>query len=177
MSAYIRKFSRGIWEKRGLSEKSTLAEVPADVFSRCMFTDDNKLSLWKTESTDWVENEMLIAAIICGTDGPSRADLVILDEDITNDIPGVEILNNKGETPAEAELNDKHCDLSNLNYASVGKVAEIIVKELINEKSNKVIRYNEKKVLGIVSRAVEAGFIKRENLSDRWRAKMDLSNK
>lgn len=183
MGKFIRKLkNQAIWKKLGLPpEKDNILEfIPSDVFSECMESKQNKLSIWKVEGDDWDDYSDVIATIVCGADGPSKTDLVILEEET---LTGIEKDKISGTTPACQQMNDMHYDVVNLTHFKVGQIANFIGLQLVKEQAwedakqpkpngRKFRRFSEKEMVGIMSKALEKGIIKKEDLSARWQKKL-----
>lgn len=184
MAKFIRKINKqGVWKKDGLSldPDQILEQIPSDVFSRCMYSKDNTLSIWQVNGEDWPDYNDVIATIVSGSDGPNATDLVILDENI---LELIEIKQQDGETPATSQMNELHYDLINLTHFKIGLLAKYIGLKLAQdlkyqkERKNKpagwgVIRITERKLVGIMQKALDNGCIKKEALSVRWIEHLD----
>lgn len=193
MAKYLRRITRvSAWKKESipLSEKDEdsliLSQIPADVFSICLCTDENKLSIWKAEGENWEQFHDVIATMVSVLDGPCKTDIVILDTDEID----MALENCPGETPAEDSMNALHYDIVNLNYKTVGNVACHIakimakdiefdenIKKIPTNKPSKpdnwpIIRFNEKKVIDIMKNAIANGVIDSNKLKERWRNKL-----
>lgn len=179
MAKFIRKINKqGVWKKDGLSldPDKILEQIPSDVFSRCMDSKDNTLSIWEVNGDDWADYNDVIATIVSGSDGPNATDLVILEDDIVNQI---EIKQVDGDTPASQSMNKLHYDLINLTHFKIGLLAKYIglklAEDLILQKGGKgkpkgwgVVRITERKLIDIMKKALDNGCIEKDALSERW---------
>jgi hypothetical protein len=62
--------------------------------------------------------------------GPSKTDMVLLEEDNITKIKGVSLVETEAITPAIDEINKKHRDISNLTLSAIENVADEILNEL-----------------------------------------------
>ncbi|MBL0559284.1 hypothetical protein [Aeromonas hydrophila] len=175
MAFFIRKFDQAKWDssveayiKSGKDKKC----INGDTFSKCLFTTGNTLSVWHSETSNWDEITNLLAVIFSASDGPSRSDIIIINE---TDLAGIDITNEIGGAPVNIEYNKLHRNFSNINYESMGYVAEriatIIMEDCEKEESvRRYRRFSEKKVESIVKKAADIGIIDLEKarLKERW---------
>ncbi|MBT9335063.1 hypothetical protein KNR18_08555 [Klebsiella sp. O852] len=188
MNKYIRRLNKqGVWNKQCLTidPSKILEEIPSDVFSKCMNTSANTLSIWKADGDSWDDFGDVIATIVCGSDGPSATDLVILEDDL---IKNIELVKNLGKTPASAEMNELHYDICNLTHYTIGVVAQYIGLKLAQDfefETQKITkplnwsvrRIRESELIKLMKNAIDKGFINKSNLSTRWQKKIeDLEN-
>lgn len=182
MTKYIRKLkSQAIWKKNllTLNAEEILDKIPSDVFSKCMESDQNKLSIWKVDGDSWDDYGDVIATIVSGSDGPSKTDLVLLDDTI---LTGIDIENIRGVSQASDTMNDLHYDLYNLTHFKIGQIAKSIGLHLAQDQiweNNKTTkpkdcyfkRFTEKELIKIMRVALTKGIIKKEDLKVRWQTK------
>ncbi|HDH7790217.1 TPA: hypothetical protein ACGQTX_003002 [Raoultella ornithinolytica] len=189
MTKYIRKLNKqGVWNKQKLTIEpdKILEQIPSDVFSKCMNSTANTLSIWKVEGNNWDDFGDVIATIVSGSDGPNATDLVILDDDL---IRNIELDKKPGKTPASFEMNEMHYDICNLTHYKIGVVAKYIglklAEDLEYEKQNQpkpsdsgVKRITESKLIVLMKNAIDKGCINKSSLSTRWQQKIEaLKNK
>lgn len=188
MAKFIRKINKqGVWKKDGLSldPDKILQQIPSDVFSRCMDSKDNTLSIWEVNGDDWTDYSDIIATIVSGSDGPNATDLVILEDDIVEQIEFKQI---DGDTPASLSMNKMHYDLINLTHFKIGLLAKYIglklAEDLQFQKDRKdkpkgwgVVRITERKLIEIMQRALDNGCIEKHALSERWQKHLDKLEK
>lgn len=183
MSKFLRKLNKqGVWKKDILSQdpENILETLPADVFSKCMNTEGNTLSIWEVEGEKWSDFEDIVAAIVCGSDGPSATDFVILDE---NCLSKFTLDDENGTIDAAGELNKKHANIIQLTHSKVGSLARYIGLILAQDnvydtqKKNrpadwKFKRFKESELIALMKRAVEKGLINQDLLKDRWKKRI-----
>lgn len=183
MSKFLRKLTKqGVWKKDILSQdpNKILETLPADVFSKCMNTEGNALSIWEVEGDKWSDYEDIVAAIVSGSDGPSATDFVILDEGC---LSRFELDDKDGTLDAAGELNTKHANLIELTHSKIGVLAQYIGLILANDndydKGKKIKpsdwkfkRFKESELIAIMKRAVKRGCINQELLKERWKKRL-----
>ncbi|MDU2021244.1 MAG: hypothetical protein E6736_13485 [Leclercia adecarboxylata] len=183
MGKFLRKLNKqGVWKKDILSQDpdKILETLPADVFSKCMNTEGNALSIWEVEGDKWSDFEDIVAAIVCGSDGPSATDFVILDEDCLSRFARDD---KDGTLDAAGELNNKHANLIELTHSKVGVLAQYIGLILANDNVYdiqkkprpadwKFKRFKESELIAIMKRAVGKGCINQDLLKERWKKRL-----
>lgn len=171
MTYLIRKFTRSKWEPKNQPPKS-VRDLNADALTSCLRTSRNTLSVWEAKSSNWGDFDNILAALFVSSDGPSKADIVLLEEDNITKIEGVDLVETEATTPAIDEINKKHRDISNLTLSAMENVADEILNELRKGNGGNVKRYSEKAVLRIVKKEIDSGSISSEKLSIRWAEKL-----
>ena len=140
---YLRKISRGKWPSESTISKAELRDVPADtVIAEFKSIDDNKLSVWKVEN----DEDLMDAFIALG----SNCDSVVTVFAVK--IPGeyleeMSFDDQEGDTPTIG-INDKHRNITRLNYESLGTVIKAVILSLRDETTFvKMTRSQMKKLL------------------------------
>lgn len=173
MAYLVRKFHRPSWQPDERPPRC-VEQVGADVFSKCLVTDKNKLSVWEAESSEWGEFDDILAAMFSTLDGPSRADIVLVEKKEVDKIEGVELDEVPGDSIATSETNQKHRDLTNLKIGSFTSFASLILGELGKEKvEGKIKRYNVSEMLKVVDKGIQQGVIAERELGNRWKRKLE----
>lgn len=173
MSYLVRKISRPKWEQEKILPEG-VEDVSADVFSQCIVTKGSALSVWHSESDKWGDFDDILAALFTTLDGPTRLDVVVLDESDVASISGVEIKAVPGDTKASQCINNKHRDLVNLKISSITGLARLILESLKEGNGAKVKRFNDKEVLKKVCEFIDRGEVDEELLGDRWKRKINV---
>lgn len=158
MSFLIRKITRSKWPRENY-ESLTSNDISADAVTSCLRTTRNTLSTWEVSSTQEINEAIL--ALVSGFERIDTIDIVIIEKQELLD-KGFELINTPGLTPV-VDLVETHIDISSLNYASIGGFSEIMIECL---KSEKVLRYNKKKLINILEEAIKAGRVEKEKLKD-----------
>ena len=118
---YLRKIIRGKWPAEGTIAQATLRDIPADTVLAELQTDKNKLSVWKIEN----DQDLLDAFVALGSNSVSigTIDAVKIDADCISDL---KLDNEKGDTPTIG-INEKHRNITELNYSTLGDVINSII--------------------------------------------------
>lgn len=173
MSYLLRKIARPKWENSQVCPGS-LDDIQADAITSCLRTSGNTLSVWSSETNNWenIKVKETLAALFSTLDGPNRIDVMFLPESDLNENK-IKIVETIGMSPANESINDRHRDLSDLTYASIGVVASIILNTIIKNDGN-TKRYNAKQVQAIVKEHYDQGKLDALQLSDRWKKKLEI---
>jgi len=174
MAYLVRKFNRAKWEPSAIRPEH-INQLTADAFTSCLRTSGNTLSVWHAESPDWGTFDDILAALFSTLDGPNRADVIIFEEEVIENIAGVDLLVTEGGTAADTTVNSKHRDIANLNYESISQLAEVVLSEL-GKQEPLIKRYNEKKVIELVKNSVDNGRIDPAHLHKRWQVKLGIAS-
>ena len=124
---YLRKITRGKWPKEESIAQATLKDVQADTIFAELTTDQNKLSVWEVETEEDIIDAFIALGSNCSYFGAIEA--VKINGDI---LKGIDFDNEAGDTPA-IEINEKHRNIINLNYVSLGEVVSSILYGLRND--------------------------------------------
>ena len=174
MAYLIRKITRSKWQPEG-ETPSSVSDVSADAITSCLRTTRNTLSVWYSSTGDWNDSEDVVAALLSSLERPTKVDLVLIDEREVSAINGVNLVQISGDTPANAEINDKHRDIANLKFCTISEVAEIIFDKVRSEKANIIKRYSLKDGVALVKKFVDQGKLDPSRLSERWQIMLGLN--
>jgi hypothetical protein len=156
MALLVRKINRNKWPQDGDEE---VFEINCDAITNCLKSTKNTLSVWKIETENDLDEAVL--ALAANFQHLESIDVIVLDgEDLVK--ANVKCEQTKGITPVK-DLENTHFDLCELNYFSVGLVAEHIAKRI---KCDKIKRYNEGALKRILKGAIESNRIKLEDLNE-----------
>ncbi len=146
MSLLIRKFDYfGKWYQRDILN----GEQPsADAITHCLKTKENTLSFWSI--VDENQREEGVLAIVAQFDHLDTTDVLLIDRSLVEQLC---IDKSRGKTPY-TDFIDKHFDVKNLDYSSLGVLAEAIV-EGIRKAWHK--RFRESELVEILTSGVQAG--------------------
>ncbi|MFM4938147.1 hypothetical protein [Aeromonas enteropelogenes] len=179
MAFFVRKFERAKWDssvQAYINAGNNKNYILGDTFSKCLFTSQNTLSVWYSETSNWDEMKDLLAIIFSSCDGPGRSDVIIINE---TDLSGIDITSEPGNAPVTKEYNNLHRNFSNINYELMGYVAEKITKIIIEDRDKDVNtrrfrRFSQKNVEDIVKDAANKGIIdiERACTRERWAARL-----
>lgn len=140
----IKKINRAKWEQNDIKNGGV---VSADAITNCLKTTRNSLSTW--EVTD-ESLEKGVLAMVVNHDRLDTIDVVLISSEELKD-QSIDIEQTRGDT-SFTEYIDRHYDLINLNYLSLGKVAEVIVNAF---KVNKVKRYTQMDLRKLIQKALD----------------------
>lgn len=158
----IRKINKTKWLQYDIING---ADVSADALTNCIKTYNNSLSVW--EIKDETDLEEAVLAIVAGQDYLEAIDVIILDErhfvkcQINQE-------STEGRTPVN-DLKNIHKDLCNLDFWTLGMVAENIVESF---KTDKVKRYTISKLKDILKKAIEQNRLQVGDLNENIQRKL-----
>lgn len=140
MPLLVRKINRAKWPAEPGELKD---DLPADAITNCLQTKYNTLSTWEIEDYSAVEEAGL--ALIAGADHLDTIDVVFIDK---NEVvgKGIVLKDTKGFTPIE-DLVDKHKDLSELSYKTLGEFALLIASCFRRDQTKRFTRTELKKLI------------------------------
>jgi hypothetical protein len=163
MSFFLRKISRAKWDPN-LQVDS--ASFTADAITGCNRTNENKLSVWLSESKD-LENEQvekLIVALATTMEKPAPLDILWLDPVWLRD-NGFEVEENIGKT-RYASVNHLHRDIAQLNHSGLAAVGSHIVSQINSDNHHRVIKSD---LIKLVYKWMKAdGDFRVEDLDEKW---------
>jgi hypothetical protein len=149
MALLIRKIEYNKWMERRILE----GEQPSgDAITNCMKTKGNTLSLWSIDNEDELEEAVL--AIAAQFNNLDAIDVLKIDP-LLIQAKGLPVEACPGLTPYVGFVNN-HLHVVNLDYMSLGLMADVIV-ESIRQEGRKRVTFGELK--RIIIKAVEEGKI------------------
>ena len=149
MSLIVRKINRAKWNE---GELRSHVDVPGDAVTSCLKTVTNALSVWRID--DASELDDVVLAIAAEGDHLESIDVAVMSEQSAI-MSGLILASNPGKTPVMRMIHS-HRDIQNLDYPSLGKVAQLIV-EAFSQKS--VRRYTKNQLRDIIDSAISKGDI------------------
>ena len=165
MSILVKKFNRAKWSQIDKDKNISSEDIFADAITHCMKTAQNTLSTWKIQTRDNLEEAVL--AIVSSHQHLDAFDIVCFDSS-SLEAQGIKLEKNPGETPIK-HLVDKHIDISNLTYKSLGILANNILNEL---KQDKTKRYTTIMLKNILNDAINEGILEKDKLKEDVRKKL-----
>ncbi len=111
-----------------MTQKTNLKDIHADTVLTEFKTDNNKLSMWKIES----DKDLLDAFIALGSNCKNIGNIgavKILEKDILH----LTLDDEQGETPTHG-INQKHRNITDLNYATLGDVIMSVVNGIREDR-------------------------------------------
>lgn len=145
MAFFVRKITRAKWPESEVS----VEEIPADVISIDLRTQQNRLSFWRIETLDDLEKAALALAVSSNTKSIEKIDVVYISEEEIR-AAGIVIDNNSPGDTVVGDLMKLHCDFCELNYGSLGRISILINN---NMQGNHYKRYSRKELRGMVGKA------------------------
>ena len=151
-----RKVTRAKWAaKQGLAT----GEIPADAVTIDLRTQGNSLSFWQCPTGTASDVEEAALAIAAAREHIDRLDLVLLDaEELQAD--GQSLVNTEGRTPV-TDLAALHVDVSRLDYARLGRIADHVVVAIEKKRHRRITKARVRK---LIAAAVEKGRIDLDHL-------------
>lgn len=169
MTFLLRKFSYPKWEKnKGLSSD----DFSADSITGCTRTTANKLSVWRSDTTDFKSDyvEKLIVALATTMPSPATIDLVWLREEWFAD-KGILLEDNPGDTKYES-VNNLHKDIASLNHKLLAMVGSHMLEQL--EVADNYLRINKRDLINLVVKWMRAeGEFTIDDLEEKWQEQLN----
>ena len=163
MPLLLRQIRKSKWYKTSDVDWLREGELQADALGD-ISTSSNSLSVW--EITEPESNlDVVIAALAAGRDAVSNFDFAlftqrrVLESDIT-------IKNSSGKT-CDEQVNQFHRELTELSSGKLFALAKIIQDDAKRE------RWQEPKVLGLISSAIATGRFKADVLPKNIKNRLD----
>ncbi len=153
MPLVVRKIEYNKWMQNKILEGE---EPSADAITNCMRTRQNKLSVWSIKDEEELEDAVL--AIVAQFDHLDSIDVLSIDRSLLEQ-NGLLLEKTPGITPYN-NFTEKHLDIANLNYISLGFMANTVIKSI---KQNRRKRFTSRKLIEMLTDAVCEGKI---SLSD-----------
>ena len=165
MPLLVRKITMSKWRLRNDRLSDEDVYISADAITNCMKTAENTLSTWVVQTRDEIPEAVLaIASLHQHID---TIDVVCLDLFFLES-QGIHLKSTPGNTPVK-DLVDRHKDIFNLTYKSLGTVAIHIFNEI---KGEKVERYTRGKIKKLLKNAIDAGRLQKNELHESVRSKL-----
>lgn len=159
MPFVVRKIEYSKWTQRKILEGD---QPSADAITNCMKTRSNTLSLWSIDEEN--ETNEAILAIAAQLERLESIDILTIDPSlITN--RGLSTQKCLGLTPYES-FKEKHLDVVDLDYKSLGLMAEVIIESIRQGRRKRVLLSD---LRTIISKGVDEGKIKRSDLKEKVR--------
>ncbi|MBE1427008.1 hypothetical protein H4684_003692 [Desulfomicrobium macestii] len=140
MALLVRKIEIAKWRQNNIISG---ADASADAITNCMKTTSNKLSTWKIENSDKINEAVL--ATISNFQKFDKTDYIILEETFLSD-NGLKIIPFPGNTPVY-DLIDTHYDIVDLTYSSLGILKNQVIEHIKAEKVIRITARESKKIL------------------------------
>lgn len=162
MTLIVRKIDYNKWMQSDILKGN---HPSADAITNCMRTSRNTLSVWSLK--DSTELEEAVLAIASQFDHLDAADFLII-ETLLLEEKNLVLKRTPGQTPYSTFVNN-HRDVVNLDYQSLGSMAEVIV-ESIRRLHNE--RFTSGQLKKILQKGIDEGKIKPDSLKESVRKKL-----
>lgn len=159
MNLLVRKIALAKWKQNDISSGEA---VSADAITNCLKTKDNELSTWQISERANISDAVL--ALVSTHEHLDKIDVICLNKSSLEE-GGLLLRSTDGKTPVE-DLMKTHVDIYNLNYKSLGNVADFIAREIIDGKSE---RFTVGRLKEIISDAINNGRLQKEDLNENIR--------
>jgi hypothetical protein len=155
---FVRRVTKSKWENQVHKLNNT---VSADAITSCLKTKGNKMSVWSVENL-----EDAVLALASTNTSIAIVDVVELDAKRLKQL-NFSVYQKDAETPAE-QLNNKHYDIVDLDYTTLGVIANEIASETTKDSAY-IKRYSASAVKKILKNAITDGKIKIDALDKNLR--------
>lgn len=168
MRYLVRKISKGIWES---NHDKILSLMPLSMINKEFSSKDNTLSFWKADSVEEVLDALCIFAT--NMDTAQTIDVVIIPvEKIKENY--IDFTPSIGTTIIE-EFKERHYDLHNITYKTLGDLT-VLINMLIKSKHS--VKLTKAKILSelafrVYDRRLDVESIKSDSLRNSVIAKLD----
>lgn len=153
-----RKISRSKWDAQG---EPGQGEISADAITGDLRTQGNRLSLWRCSTKKKSDVDEAILAIAAAGDRVDSFDIVwVENEELISD--GQNLDDSLGRTPIP-DLVDRHVDVCDLDYASLGKFAYKILAAI---KNNQCRRIKRSQLISLLKTAADENRLDESKLKD-----------
>lgn len=145
MGILVRMIEKQKWEKVNLMELG-YNKTPADTITSDLKTSSNTLSLWLIDSINDLVKGVLALAVV--RNKITRLDVMIFEEhELVQNGLLFKCTPENGHCPVE-EFNRNHFDIINMDYEKLGKLSDLIIANLSNEK--KCLRFDKAQISNIL---------------------------
>lgn len=166
MFQIVRKVTKSKWNNQLSDDADLNLVITADAITGCLRTKLNTLSIWKVENVDDA-----ILALASMNDSIVPIDYIVLSEAFFEK-NSIKIENIIAESNPVEELREKHYDIIELNYESLGLLSREIASNIASDKMNYIKRCKPKEVKEILQKAITDGKLKLEDLSPNLKEKL-----
>ena len=158
MKLLVRKIEKAKWMQNDVLNG---AQPSADAVTGSLRTQKNTLSVWQIETSGELEDA--VTAFVCQGQHLDTIDVVIFEESALSE-RHLKFQNKLADTPLKS-FKDRHYDVCELDYDSLGQFSEVIVDSLRSEKTMK--RFTHSQLKELVKRAVADGKVVLEDLNEK----------
>jgi hypothetical protein len=167
MKVIVRKVTKAKWNNQLTEDNELNLVISADAITGCLRTKSNTLSIWN------VDNEKdAILALASMNDSIVPIDYIIFDNSFFS-ANQIDIKNVVSQSNPVEGLRDKHYDIVNLDYESLGKVSKEIASKIVLDKKNYIKRYKANDVKELLKEAISTKKLKIEDLNHNLQKKLE----
>ena len=166
MSKIVRKVTKAKWNNQLSDDTELNSIISADAITGCLKTKSNTLSIWKVEK----ENDAILA-LASMNDSIVPIDYIVIEEKFFEE-NNILVKNIIAESNPVKELQDKHYDIQNLDYDSLGKISKEIASNIVSNKKEYIKRCKALKVKEILLEAISNDKVKLEDLNENLQKKL-----
>lgn len=167
-----RKTKIGKWNTAGEACNGNIDLLSADVITSELRTHANTLSTWSVIADPSGDHKYIVDdAVIALLTGPNAKSLETIDLIILNRDEVSELAfdgSQKGDTTVTS-LQDKHYNIVNLNYSSLGTVSSIFI-DLV--KKGEFVKVSKSDIKLIIEKAISNNVITLSNFNDDIKPKV-----
>lgn len=158
MPILVRRISRAKWDKIDIMKDD---DPVADAITSCLRTYNNTLSTWLIENEEQLDAAIL--ALITGSkvEKLDSFQLIYFNEEMLNSLD-LKLESTEGDTVID-KLKSSHRDISELTYTKIGKVKDVVLDCLKNDRFKSVTKGELKKLL---AEAISKDQLKFEDLHE-----------
>lgn len=168
MSIIVRRINLGKWKDYSeTAPKQTLWDrlwhrkqvkynAPADAITQCLKSTNNELSVWVVDSEKQIDYALLAMALGTTTSDISTLHYILINESELKEA-GLQFKQSLDDADtAIPKLKPLHHDLIQIHYNDLGKLQDIIVEHV---KNNKQKRRTASELKKLVEKAIDNGWI------------------
>ena len=157
MSLLVRKIEAAKWRR---TSSHDVADVPADAITGCTRTSGNRLSVWRIEQQEDLGGAVLAMAAM-GSQIETMDFVVLKEADLVSH--ELKLAQSPSTTPV-TDFVDRHFDIVDLTYASLGRVATVILALV---RANQVARFTKAQLRELLLQAVKDNRVDRDALNEK----------
>ncbi|MNQ00111.1 hypothetical protein D3C85_127490 [compost metagenome] len=159
MAYLVRRINRSKWDVFDYLNED---DAPADAMTLCLKTFNNELSTWLIDDLEDLNKAIL--ALITGSkqENLSTIHIVYFDQKIIAE-KALSLKNTDGDTVIGA-YKKNHWDIDELTYSSLGKVKDIIIDCLRNDRFKILTKATLKELL---NNSIKNGILEKSNLNKK----------
>lgn len=159
---------QSLWD-RLWHRKQVKYNAPADAITQCLKSINNELSVWVVDNDKKIDYALLAMTLGTTTSDISTLHYILIDE---NELKEADLQFTQSQDDADTsvpKLKCLHYDLKQIHYNELGKLQDIIVEHI---KENKQKRKTVGELKKLVERAIDNGWIDYDMLDEKFLGKL-----